>query len=51
MSQGGLSTSGPGAKLTINREVLRACRENGIRTNYLKLMTKYPAKLLEVLRP
>lgn len=51
MSQGGLSTAGLGAKLTINREVLRACRENGIRTNHLKLMTKYPAKLLEVLRP
>jgi glycosyltransferase involved in cell wall biosynthesis len=47
MRMGGLSTRGWKSTLTLNREVLRACRENGIRTNYLKILSKYPAKALE----
>jgi glycosyltransferase involved in cell wall biosynthesis len=47
MRIGGLSTRGWKSTLTLNREVLRACRENGIRTNYLKILSKYPAKALE----
>ena len=47
MQDGGLSTGGLGAKLTINREVIRACRENGIATNYLKILSKYPRKVME----
>ncbi len=50
MQMGGVSTSGFGAKLRLNREVLRACRENGIRTNIIKILSKYPAKILELLR-
>lgn len=50
MQTGGVSTSGFGAKLRLNREVLRACRENGIRTNIIKILSKYPAKILELLR-
>lgn len=49
MQTGGASTSGFGAKLRLNREVLRACRENGLQTNILKILAKYPAKLLEFL--
>lgn len=48
MLTGGASTAGLRAKLLLNREVLRACRENGIRTNMLKILSKYPAKLLEL---
>lgn len=48
MRTGGASTAGLGAKLLLNREVLRSCRENGIRTNLLKILSKYPAKLLEL---
>lgn len=48
MRTGGASTAGLRAKLLLNREVLRACRENGIRTNMLKILSKYPAKLLEL---
>ncbi len=48
MRTGGVSTAGLRAKLMLNREVLRACRENGIRTNMLKILSKYPAKLLEL---
>jgi hypothetical protein len=47
MLTGGISTAGWRNTLLLNREVLRACRENTIRTNMLKILSKYPAKLLE----
>lgn len=50
MRTGGISTSGWRNTLLLNREVLRACRENGISTNVLMILSKYPAKLLEFLR-
>jgi glycosyltransferase involved in cell wall biosynthesis len=50
MSTGGASTGGWRSTLLLNREVLRACRENGIRTNMLKLLSKYPLKALEFFR-
>ena len=49
MRMGGISTRGWRSTVLGNREILRACRENGIRTNYLKILSKYPAKLLEFL--
>lgn len=49
MRTGGVSTSGWRNTLLLNREVLRACRENGIDTNIIKIFSKYPAKLLEFL--
>lgn len=48
MQAGGISTGGWRSKLKLNQEVLRACRENGLPTNLLKIMSKYPIKLLEV---
>lgn len=50
MRTGGISTGGLRSTLLLNREVLRACRENGIASNWLKILSKYPAKLLEFLR-
>jgi len=50
MRTGGISTGGWRNTLLLNREVLRACRENGIKTNLAKILSKYPAKLLEFLR-
>lgn len=50
MQTGGVSTGGWRNTLLLNREVLRACRENGIPTNLPKILSKYPAKLLEFLR-
>lgn len=50
MRVGGVSTGGWRNTVVLNREVLRACRENGIPTNPLKILSKYPAKLLEFLR-
>lgn len=49
MRTGGVSTGGWRNTLLLNREVLRACRENGIPTNLLKILSKYPEKLLEFL--
>ncbi len=50
MRTGGISTGGWRNTLQLNREVLRACRENGIDTNIFKILTKYPQKLLEFIR-
>lgn len=50
MQSGGASTANLSSKVTLNREVLRACQENGIRTNYLKILSKYPFKLLEYVK-
>ena len=49
MQTGGISTAGWRAKIRLNQEVLRACRENGLQTNMLKILSKYPAKILEML--
>lgn len=48
MQLGGISTSGWAARLQMNREILRACAENGIKTNLLNIWLRYPAKLLEL---
>lgn len=50
MRSGGVSTGGWRNTLLLNREVLRACRENGIHTNPLMILSKYPVKLLEFWR-
>jgi len=48
MQTGGASTAGLRSTWTLNREVLRACRENGIRTNPARILLRYPFKLLEL---
>ncbi len=50
MQTGGASTGGWRSKMLLNREVLRACRENGLQTHMLKILSKYPAKLMEIMR-
>jgi len=47
MKTGGISTGGWRNTILLNREVLRACQENGIVTSLPKILSKYPAKLLE----
>ena len=51
MQSGGVSNAGLRSKWLLNQEVLRSCRENGIRTNIFKILSKYPAKLMELLQP
>lgn len=50
MRLGGISTGGLRNTMLLNREVLRACRENDIKTNMFKVLSKYPAKALEFFR-
>lgn len=50
MSIGGVSTRGWRSTVLLNHEVLRACRENGISSNLFKVLSKYPAKILEFIR-
>jgi glycosyltransferase involved in cell wall biosynthesis len=50
MLPGGASTENVAARMTINRETVKACRENGIYTNLAMVMTKYPLKLIGYLR-
>ena len=47
MRSGGLSTSGIKSNLVVNREVIRACTENGLYTNMFLLALKLPIRLLE----
>jgi len=49
MQLGGLSTSGIRTTYTLNREIIRACRENGIHTGWLRILPKFPLKLMELL--
>jgi len=50
MRTGGISTSGWRSTWLLNKEVLRACRENNIPTSLFLIISKYPSKLLELLR-
>lgn len=47
MRFGGLSSSGIKASWIVNREIVRACTENGLYTNMLILALKLPIRLLE----
>lgn len=49
MRIGGISTGGLRNTILLNREVLHALRENGVKTNMVKILSKYPLKLLEFL--
>ena len=49
MQAGGISTNGWRGKILLNQEVMRACRENGLKTNIFKILSKYPTKILELL--
>lgn len=47
MQYGGLSTKGVKATYVLNKEIIRACRTNGLATNWLLILLKFPGKLLE----
>lgn len=50
MRKGGVSSNGLMSNVILNKEILRACRENGIRTNYLLIYSKYIFKLFELFK-
>jgi hypothetical protein len=47
MRSGGVSSSGIKSSWVVNREIIRACLENGLYTNIFFLMLKLPIRLLE----
>lgn len=49
MRSGGTSTRNLRQRLALNREIVRACRVNGIWTTLLLVLLKTPAKILEIL--
>jgi glycosyltransferase involved in cell wall biosynthesis len=50
MRKGGASTKNLKANWILNKEILRACAENDIKTNIIKVYSKYPAKILEIFK-
>jgi len=48
MRMGGVSTQSWKSRWILNREIVRACRENGIHTNIFKVLMKIPLKLFEL---
>jgi glycosyltransferase involved in cell wall biosynthesis len=50
MRHGGTSTSGLGRNWLLNKEIVKACKANGIYTNVVMLALKIPRKLLSLLK-
>ena len=50
MRTGGISTSNLKSNWTLNMEIIRACRENDIQTNILKVYSKYFVKLFQLFK-
>jgi glycosyltransferase involved in cell wall biosynthesis len=50
MRTGGVSTGGLKATWLIAKEQLQVCRDNGIDTNIFKIFSKYPRKIMELLK-
>ena len=45
MRMGGVSSDGIKSNLALNKEILRACRENGVKTSLPRIYTKYFRKI------
>jgi glycosyltransferase involved in cell wall biosynthesis len=50
MRTGGASTHNLMSNWILNREIIRACAENGIKTNWLKVLSKYFKKVFQLIR-
>lgn len=50
MRAGGVSTRSWRSNVVLNREIMRACRENGLPTSWWRILSKYPRKLTELFR-
>jgi len=50
MRIGGASTSGIKNTYILNKEIIRACKENNIYTNWFMVLSKYPKKILGLLK-
>ena len=50
MRTGGLSTKSLKSNLILNKEIVRACAENGIETNIFKVYSKYFVKMFQLFK-
>jgi glycosyltransferase involved in cell wall biosynthesis len=50
MRTGGISTKSLESTNILNKEILRACKENGIKTNMMKIYLKYIVKIFEFIK-
>ncbi len=50
MRVGGISTRGLKSFYVLNKEIIRACRENEVYTNWFMVLLKYPQKILGLLK-
>jgi len=50
MRTGGASTRNLKSSWILNKEILRACAENDIKTNTIKVLSKFPAKILQSIK-
>ena len=50
MRTGGISTRNFKSNWILNKEIVRACAANGIKTNFLKVYSKYFTKFLQLLK-
>jgi hypothetical protein len=48
MRTGGISNNSLKSRFILNKEIIRACRENGIKTNNLMVYSKYLTKIFEL---
>lgn len=51
MRTGGVSNKNIFSRYTLNKEIIRACKENGVRTNMFVVSLKYIFKVFEFIRP
>jgi glycosyltransferase involved in cell wall biosynthesis len=51
MRTGGISNKNWLSRYTLNKEIIKACRENGVYTNMLLLSLKYFTKVFEYVKP
>ena len=50
MRKGGVSSSSLMSNIILNKEILRACSQNGIASNYFKIYSKYFRKVFELVK-
>ena len=51
MRTGGVSNKNISSRYTLNKEIIRACKENGVSTNMAILSLKYMRKIFEYINP
>ena len=47
MRPGGISNQNLKSNWILNKEIMRACKENGVKTNYVYIYSKYFRKIFE----